>query len=67
MVTVRTLVVQGVRDPFGVPEPDETTKVVILPEETHALSKRPAAIGDAVTAWLLPATGTTPRFPRLPN
>jgi uncharacterized protein len=61
------LVINGARDPFGVPEPDETTKVVILPEETHALSKRPAAIGDAVTAWLLPATGTTPRFPRLPN
>ena len=40
---------------------DETTKVVILPEETHALSKRPAAVGDAVTAWLLSSIGTTLR------
>ena len=28
------------------------TNVVVLPGETHALSKHPAAIGDAVTAWL---------------
>jgi predicted alpha/beta-hydrolase family hydrolase len=55
------LVINGARDPFGVPEADETTKVVILPEETHALSKRPAAVGAAVTAWLLSSTGTTLR------
>jgi predicted alpha/beta-hydrolase family hydrolase len=55
------LVINGDRDPFGVPEPDETTKVVILTEETHALSKRPAAIGDVVTAWLLSSMGTTLR------
>jgi hypothetical protein len=61
------LVINGERDPFGVPEPDKETNVVILQGETHALSKHPAAVGDAVTAWLLPATGTTPRFPRLPN
>jgi predicted alpha/beta-hydrolase family hydrolase len=46
------LVVNGERDPFGVPEPDETTDVVILPGETHALSKHPAAVGAAVAAWL---------------
>ena len=46
------LVINGERDPFGVPEPDETTEVVVIPGETHALSKRPAVIGDAVTAWL---------------
>ncbi len=50
------LVVNGDRDPFGVPEPDDATRVVVLPGETHALSKRPAAIGEAVTAWL----GTLP-------
>jgi predicted alpha/beta-hydrolase family hydrolase len=61
------LVINGARDPFGIPEPDATTEIVVLPGETHALSKHPAAIGDAVTAWLLPDTGTTPRFPRLPN
>lgn len=47
------LVVSGERDPFGVPGPDAATEVVVLPGETHALSRRPAAAGDAVTAWLL--------------
>ncbi len=53
------LVVNGDRDPFGVPEPDDATRVVVLPGETHALSKKPAAIGEAVTAWLgtLPGVG----------
>jgi uncharacterized protein len=52
------LVVNGERDPFGVPEPDDSTTVVILPGEAHALSRHPAAAGDAVTAWLLsPASG----------
>jgi hypothetical protein len=46
------LVVNGERDPFGVPEPDEMTSVVILPGEAHALSKRPAAVGLAVASWL---------------
>jgi predicted alpha/beta-hydrolase family hydrolase len=62
------LVVNGDRDPFGVPEPDEMTSVVILPGETHALSRRPAAVGVAVVNWLsvlLPPGGATPRIPRL--
>ena len=46
------LVINGERDPFGVPEPDDQTKVIVLPGETHALSKHPAAIGAAVTCWL---------------
>jgi hypothetical protein len=46
------LVINGDRDPFGVPEPDEKTKVIVLPGETHALSKHPAAIGAAVNDWL---------------
>jgi len=46
------LVINGDRDPFGVPEPDETTDVVVLPGETHALAKHPAAVGDAVASWL---------------
>ncbi|MGH3211300.1 MAG: alpha/beta hydrolase family protein [Trebonia sp.] len=48
----RVLVVNGDRDPFGVPEPDERTNVLVLAGETHALSKHPAAIGVAVTDWL---------------
>jgi uncharacterized protein len=69
------LVINGERDPFGVPEPDELTNVIVLPGETHALSKHPAAVGLAVTGWLsallssgeaaprrLPPEGD-PRFP----
>jgi predicted alpha/beta-hydrolase family hydrolase len=52
------LVINGDRDPFGVPEPDELTNVVVLPGETHALSKHPATIGVAVTDWL---NGLLPR------
>jgi len=47
------LVVNGDRDPFGIPaEENGSTKVVVLPGETHSLAKAPAAIGDAVAAWL---------------
>jgi hypothetical protein len=46
------LVINGDRDPFGVPEPDAATSVVVLPGETHALSRNPAAIGGAVAGWL---------------
>jgi predicted alpha/beta-hydrolase family hydrolase len=48
----RVLVVSGDRDPFGVPETDAATEVVVLPGETHALSRDPAAVGEAVAAWL---------------
>ncbi len=50
------LVINGDRDPFGVPEPDDATSVVVVAGETHALSKNTAAIGAAVAAWL----GTLP-------
>lgn len=62
------LVVNGERDPFGVPEPDEMTSVVILSGEAHALSRDPAAVGVAAANWLralLPPGGVTPRTPRL--
>ena len=61
------LVINGDRDPFGVPEPDETTTVVVLPGETHALSKHPAAVGMTVANWLsvlLPSGGKNSRTPR---
>jgi ABC-2 type transport system permease protein len=58
----RVLVLNGDRDPFGIPEPDDATRVVVLPGETHALSKNPAAIGEAVARWLgtLPGIGSRP-------
>ena len=46
------LVVNGERDPFGIPDERDASRVVVLPGETHALSKKPAAVGAAVGEWL---------------
>jgi len=46
------LVVNGDRDPFGIPEESDDTNVVVLPGETHSLARNPAAIGEAVAGWL---------------
>jgi len=48
----RVLVVNGERDPFGVPEADGATEVVVLPGEAHALSKHPAGVGAVAATWL---------------
>jgi predicted alpha/beta-hydrolase family hydrolase len=47
-----TLVVSGDRDPFGVPASGDADKIVVLPGETHALSRNPAAVAGAVRSWL---------------
>jgi predicted alpha/beta-hydrolase family hydrolase len=46
------LVLNGDRDPFGIPAGDASTQVVVLDGETHSLSKKPAAVTGAVAAWL---------------
>lgn len=46
------LVVNGDRDPFGVPDEEPGTKVVVLPGETHALTRDPVAVGEIVAEWL---------------
>jgi hypothetical protein len=46
------LVVNGDRDPFGVPDEADAARVVVLPGETHALSRNPGAVQDAVSGWL---------------
>ncbi len=48
----RVLVVNGDRDPFGVPDSADASRVVILPGETHALSRHPEEVRKAVAAWL---------------
>jgi predicted alpha/beta-hydrolase family hydrolase len=48
----RVLVVNGERDPFGIPAAQDAERVVVLPGETHSLSKNPAAVGAAVGTWL---------------
>jgi hypothetical protein len=46
------LVVNGDRDPFGVPGAADASDVVVMPGETHALSRNPAAIAVVVQSWL---------------
>jgi uncharacterized protein len=51
-VTVPTLVVQGTRDPFGIPPATESRTVVQVAGD-HSLRTDLAAVGEAVRAWLL--------------
>ena len=46
------LVVNGERDPCGIPGSEEADRVVIVPGETHSLKGHRAAIVGAVTEWL---------------
>jgi len=46
------LVLNGERDPFGIPEGSGRTRVVVLAGETHALSRHPAETGRAAGSWL---------------
>jgi hypothetical protein len=46
------LVINGSRDPFGIPDPADATRVVVLPRETHALSGAAGQITSEVGAWI---------------
>jgi predicted alpha/beta-hydrolase family hydrolase len=46
------LVVNGDRDPFGIPREAQGIRITVLAGESHALSGKPAAVGDAVASWL---------------
>lgn len=50
-VAVPVLIVQGVRDPFGMPPPGEHRTVVQV-EGDHSLKTDLVAVGAAVRAWL---------------
>ncbi|SDR18149.1 alpha/beta family hydrolase [Thermostaphylospora chromogena] len=49
---VDVLVVNGDRDPFGVPEARDATRLVVLPGEGHDLKKDPVRVGGIVAEWL---------------
>lgn len=51
-VTVPTLVVQGTRDPFGIP-PATKRRTVVKVAGDHSLRTDLDAVGEAVRAWLL--------------
>jgi uncharacterized protein len=46
------LVVNGERDPFGIPAAADADRVVVVPGETHALKGHRAVIAGAVADWL---------------
>jgi hypothetical protein len=63
-VTVPTLVVQGARDPFGMPPSGPNRTVVEVPGD-HSLRTDLGAVGEAVRGWLpevvrQPARAATP-------
>jgi uncharacterized protein len=63
-VRVPTLVVQGERDPFGIPPPGDDRLVVTVPGD-HSLKKDIGAVRSAVRDWLrdLVHGSTGPRAP----
>jgi predicted alpha/beta-hydrolase family hydrolase len=61
--TVPTLVVQGERDPFGIPPPGRRRRVVLVSGD-HSLRGARVAVAEAVAAWLPTPIGGEPRRPR---
>jgi len=49
---IPVLVVNGERDPFGIPEESDVNRLVVVPGETHALKGHSALIRAAVAEWL---------------
>jgi len=47
-----TLVVNGDRDPFGVPAAAGPVELCLRPGDGHDLRRDPAGVGAAVVAWL---------------
>jgi predicted alpha/beta-hydrolase family hydrolase len=61
------LVINGSRDPFGIPDPADLTKVVVLPGETHALTGNPGRIAEEVESWLSRTLGFAVPEPAAPG
>ena len=59
-VSVPTLVVQGARDPFGIPPPGPLREVVEVAGD-HSLRTDLEAVAAAVRAWLAGVVGQAPR------
>ncbi|SDI36542.1 alpha/beta family hydrolase [Nonomuraea jiangxiensis] len=49
---VDVLVVNGDRDPFGIPDAADAARLVVLPGEGHDLKKDPARVGEVVAEWI---------------
>jgi uncharacterized protein len=49
---VPVLVINGERDPFGIPDEADVDTLIVLPGLTHALSGQAEAITAAISSWL---------------
>ncbi|MFI6813619.1 alpha/beta family hydrolase [Nonomuraea sp. NPDC050328] len=49
---VDVLVINGDRDPFGVPDAADASCLVVLPGEGHDLKKNPVKVGEVVAEWI---------------
>jgi predicted alpha/beta-hydrolase family hydrolase len=49
---IPVLVVNGERDPFGIPDASDAGRVVVVPGETHALKGHTALVRAVVADWL---------------
>jgi predicted alpha/beta-hydrolase family hydrolase len=50
---VEVVVVNGDRDPFGVPDLADVAGVHVMPRERHDLARNPSAVGMVAAGWLL--------------
>jgi predicted alpha/beta-hydrolase family hydrolase len=57
---VEVVVVNGERDPFGVPDAAAGTHVHVLPGEGHGLAGDPSRVGAVVAPWLRRWSGGDP-------
>ncbi len=48
----KVLVINGERDPFGIPAAGDADRVVVVPGETHSLKGHHSVIAGAVADWL---------------
>jgi uncharacterized protein len=55
---VPVLVINGDRDPFGVPDQADADRLVVLPGQGHGLNGDPGAITAAVRSWLADVVGS---------
>jgi predicted alpha/beta-hydrolase family hydrolase len=49
---IPVLVVNGERDPFGIPDATDADRVVVVPGETHAMKGHTTVVRTAVAEWL---------------
>jgi predicted alpha/beta-hydrolase family hydrolase len=49
---VPVLVINGANDPFGIPAESDVDTLIVLPGDTHSLSRHPEAIAAATKSWL---------------